>query len=159
MRTGCFLSFFLVLFLRLVSLTAFLFFFLMIRTGGGKHQLFHSHANWERMLIFFFSWVNPCRSPHVGLLVCMRAFNKVPRVQRDCLMGSSANTIYIPDRPTRVLGYSPPPHTGRFASSMRHLPNVGAPCPGSPTSANSFQLDVASTLSCDAASCDSQLMI
>ncbi|KAI9512395.1 hypothetical protein F5148DRAFT_898836 [Russula earlei] len=47
-------------------------------------------------------------SPHVGLLVCMQAFNKVPKEQRDRLaaltgepnrfIGGSADTMYVPGR-------------------------------------------------------------
>jgi hypothetical protein len=65
------------------------------------------------MLIYaFFFWAlalaNPRRSPHVGLPVCMRAFNQVPTAQRDRLavltgerdrlIGGSADTMYIPGR-------------------------------------------------------------
>jgi len=57
---------------------------------------------------FFFVAVTPRRSPHVGLPVCMRAFDKVPQAQRDRLaaltgerdrlVGGSADTMYIPGR-------------------------------------------------------------
>ncbi|KAH9969575.1 hypothetical protein BC827DRAFT_1262811 [Russula dissimulans] len=53
-------------------------------------------------------WSKDWWSPHVGLPVCMRAFNKVPKAQRDRLaaltgahdrfVGGSADTMYIPGR-------------------------------------------------------------
>ena len=87
------------------------FFLIRRRTGGGtlrSPSLALSRLR-EFLFVLFFLALATCRSPYVGLSVCMQAYNKVPEAQRDRLaaltgghrdrfIGGSADTMYIPGR-------------------------------------------------------------